>query len=34
VIDEVVYPASYDWNEIIHVVENTDENVIDVLTQK
>jgi hypothetical protein len=34
VIDEVLYPTTIDWKEIIDVVENIDDNSIDILTPK
>jgi hypothetical protein len=34
VVDEVVYPAQYDWKEVIDMVENISENTVDILTKK
>ena len=33
-VDEVMYPAPVDWREFINVAENTDDTILNTLTQK
>ncbi|XP_069691249.1 fatty acyl-CoA reductase 1-like [Periplaneta americana] len=34
VIEEIIYPPHADWEEMINIVENTDEHILDILTPK